>query len=96
MDGREIFESPSFGVQYTQMLQGGGIVGPIPKIQNKKVRIEFDPTLKQTNIYEQPLDSQGNAQALTSGDRMASVGMDGVYKDINSSKFPGLDASLAD
>ncbi len=96
VDGREIFESPSFGVQYTQMLQGGGIVGPIPKIQNKKVRIEFDPTLKQTNIYEQPLDSQGNAQALTSGDKMASVGMDGVYKDINSSKFPGLDASLAD
>ena len=96
VDGREIFESPSFGVQYTQMLQGGGIVGPIPKIQNKKVRIEFDPTLKQTNIYEQPLDAQGNAQALTSGDKMASVGMDGVYKDINSSKFPGLDASLAD
>ena len=96
VDGREVYESPSFNLNYTQMIGGGGLLGPIPKVQTKTVKVEFDPNFKKTKIYEQTLDTSGNNIGLSNNELMASVGMDGKYGDVNTSKYPGLDAALAD
>ena len=37
VDGREVYESPSFNLNYTQMIGGGGLLGPITKVQTKTV-----------------------------------------------------------
>ncbi len=97
VEGREVYESPSFPMNYTQMVGSGNtLLGPIPKVQSKKVKVEFDPNFKTTRIYEQRIDSDGVGQQLNSDDLMAMVGMDGRYVDINVDKFPGLDQALAD
>ena len=97
VEGREVYESPSFPMNYTQMVGSGNtLLGPIPKVQSKKVKVEFDPNFKTTRIYEQRIDSDGIGQQLNSDDLMATVGMDGKYTDINIDKFPGLDQALAD
>ena len=67
-----------------------------PKINTKKLKIQFDPNFKKASIYEQTLDSDGNNIGLSNNELMASVGMDGKYDDVNTSKYPGLDAALAD
>ena len=90
VDGREVYESPSFNLNYTQMIGGGGLLGPIPKVQTKTVKVEFDPNFKKTKIYEQTLDTSGNNIGLSNNELMASVGMDGKYGDVNTSKYPGL------
>ena len=97
VDGREVYESPSFSINYTQMVGSStGSLGPIPKINTKKLKLQFDPNFKKTNIYEQTLDSDGNNIGLSNNELMASVGPDGKYTDVNTSGYPGLDAVLAD
>ena len=97
VDGREVYESPSFAINYTQMIgSSNSLLGPIPKVQTKKVKIEFDPNFKKTKIYEQTLDALGNNNGLSNNELMASVGMDGKYDDVNTSSYPGIDAALAD
>ena len=97
VEGREVYESPSFSINYTQMVGSStGSLGPIPKINTKKIKIQFDPNFKKTSIYEQTLDPNGSNIGLTNNELMASVGIDGKYTDVNTSKYPGLDAALAD
>jgi len=95
VDGRDVYESPSFNLSYTQMSAGTGILGPIPTVHNKKIKIEFDPNFKKTKIYEQTLDPSGNNIGLSNNELMASIGVDGKYADVNTSKYPGIDAALA-
>jgi len=97
VDGREVYESPSFSINYTQMVGSStGSLGPIPKVNTKKLKIQFDPNFKKTSIYEQTLDSDGNNIGLSNNELMASVGVDGKYTDVNTSGYPGLDKVLAD
>ena len=66
VDGREVYESPSFSINYTQMVGSStGSLGPIPKINTKKLKIQFDPNFKKASIYEQTLDSDGNNIGLS-------------------------------
>ena len=61
VDGREVYESPSFSINYTQMVGSStGSLGPIPKINTKKLKIQFDPNFKKASIYEQTLDPNGS------------------------------------
>ena len=97
VDGRDVYESPSFNLSYTQMVGSStGTLGPIPSIQNKKVKIQFDPNFKKTRIYEQTLDPSGNNIGLSNNELIAAVGVDGKYSDVNTSSYPGIDAALAD
>lgn len=97
VEGREVYESPSFSINYTQMVGSSGmsLLGPIPKINTKKIKLQFDPSFKNTKIYEQTLDGSGANIPLSNNELITTVGVDGKYTDVNTSNYPGIDASLA-
>ncbi len=97
LDGRDNYQSPQFQVKY-QKPAGTYTRGGQTRIRyasaSAKLVVQFDPVTKTSVLVNQRLDANGAALPLVESDKVASIGMDGQWKDIDTENFPGLDKEL--
>tara|TARA_B100000902_G_C27312711_1_gene919365 strand:+ start:63 stop:1565 length:1503 start_codon:yes stop_codon:yes gene_type:complete len=97
LDGRDNYQSPQFQVKYQKpagTYTRGGQTRTRYENASAKLVLQFDPVTKTSVLVNQRLDSNGAPLPLVDSDKVASVGMDGKWTDINTTNFPGLDKEL--